>query len=249
MNIETRNEKVDEFLALFGELEQILGISVTYDKCKHEPKCECLEHKHISFNELVSRCKRLREEEKDILYSIGSLRNLYSHKKQEKLRELATPQPIAVEHLERILERLGKGEKVKGRMTQDPIQYLVNDPLIKLINGLVTANDIAIWLAKYLGKGLIDLHKTKVRALLDVEDELPKVRHAFVAQDELLVTAEGRFIENECLEVLLVTKDGKESSDLLGIFTLWNLSSTPTLQKKVKSSSPTISKLRMNTQK
>jgi predicted transcriptional regulator len=88
-------------------------------------------------------------------------------------------------------------------------------------HGLLTENGITRWLARHVTANGISLADIRVEKLLMMEEGL--TNHEFLSSDSSVDQVVHLYATNPDLEAVLITNDGKQTSDLKGIATPYDV--------------------------
>ena len=176
------------------------------------------------------------------LRALANLRNLIDHTMTDHDRPFFLPAPRAVEEIEVIRDKMLHPETVLPRFRRDVVCMEAVDDMkaaLAMVDtydfsqfpvyrdqeyvGLLTENGITRCLAKrvHSRESLVNLPQTTVQDVLGWEER--REDYTFVAADHTLEQLAYGFVQNQALEAILITQDGKPSRQLLGIVTRFDI--------------------------
>ena len=223
----------DEFIRKFNELENFLRRKIRLDR-------------QVRFFQLIDEVAKTDptvRRRKQVLKSMGNLRNAIVHDREYPERIVADPRPEIIDELDQVLAAIISPEKLIPRF-QKPIRvFREEEPLLECLtfmkendfsqvvvlkNGryvLLSSEGIAGWLGSAREDGLDDLEGATVGGALKFEDEKAcrylsrkdSVDAAIEAFEKAIAAGIPR------LQGILVTQTGKQEEQPLGIVTPWDL--------------------------
>lgn len=229
------NSNADEFLLIFNKMEKLFREMLG---------------KRDSFKRLIdeaSKTNSIVRNYKEILHSYRELRNVIVHEKTEPTKIIADPREETVNHFREIYEELTNPPLVIPRFQQDVKTFDIGDLFIKVLEevqkfeysqfpiyndeqfvGLLTTNGITNALANNFNHdegGFIIFTDTKIKNILTYEEI--KSNYKFIPRDYNIYDIVEIFAKSsqqgERLEAILITQHGKETEQLLGIITIWDI--------------------------
>jgi len=234
-NLELSKEEtnlIEEFEAIYNSIDHYLRTFL--GKGKAEP-----------FSLLISeyaRGKKYWADTADYLRMIGDLRNCLIHEKTEPYQYLAVPAPMVVERLRTLLEELQHPVLVIPKFRRKVEKIFVDDSIADVLkriakhhysqfpvyedtcfSGLLTENGITRWLAHHVASelSLVELADVSVKDVLKEEEKRPN--WMFISRGRTMQEAKELLMEKGLLEAILITETGKQTKNLLGIITRWDL--------------------------
>ncbi|GAA0414159.1 MAG: CBS domain-containing protein [Bacillota bacterium] len=222
----------ERFLTAFNRIEKLLRALLIHKK-------------DVGFSKAVKILRNsnaLVRTYSDDLLEFAELRNAIVHNKIDMTHAIAEPHDTIVERIEEIEKELSEPKRVIPLFSRSVYCYQLTDPLNKLLTiihekqlskfpvyqgeefkGLLTQKGITNWLA---GRK----NQDKLNGSCALEEVLPfenQDNTRFIHQGTTIYEAIEIFKEHtskgERLEALLITKNGKPSSHLLGIITTWDI--------------------------
>lgn len=193
---------------------------------------------NMGFAESVRRISRqknspVKEFENDLL-QMAQLRNAIIHEKIAEDFVIAEPNDWAVKRMLEMEKELVEPETVYPRFRKHVTGFekniSVKDILKKVAEkhysqfpiykkgkflGLVTIRGIGLWVAIESQKGPLDFTKKTAEDLLALPFKQPNYR--FCRVDATITEVETWFKEDPQLEAVLITKNGEQNGELLGI--------------------------------
>ena len=169
------------------------------------------------------------------------LRNVIEHERYGPYHYLFIPSEEAVRDIERIAEDLDNPTAVGSLFLREVARVRINTPITDVLSlihnkgysqfpvygnseciGLLTENGITRWISRnWETIDQIDLNSVSAREVLEHEETRENFR--FIPIDKLVDDAFHLFKEYPLLEALLITEDGRNSAELLGIITPWDV--------------------------
>lgn len=229
----TENQEllVNRFIEAFVQIENFL-----HDYLR--------EGSETPFSDLVREFAKQKRSwnDENTLIMMGDLRNVIIHERFGKKKYLSVPIPSIVERLESIKEQLTNPKLVYPEFRKLVKGFQADDVLTKVLDvihkdhysqfpiynkdkfiGLLTENGITQWLSKYseAEDPIIALKDETLRNILELEET--RKNYKFISRDTPIFDAENYFINENLLEAQLITQNGKQSENLLGIITRWDL--------------------------
>jgi predicted transcriptional regulator len=178
----------------------------------------------------------------ELLIRIAKIRNLIVHDKTEPFRYGIVPAPATAEELRKCKERLINPARALPTFQRMVEIISIHDTLTRVLKiidqrdysqfpvyedkrfrGLLTENGVTRWLARHVAKtiSLVELDDIPVSQVLQSEEE--RKNHQFVPHDMRVDDVSTLFAKQALLEAVLVTSSGKETEELLGIATRWDI--------------------------
>lgn len=218
-----------------------------YNRIDQEMKNIIHSTDHHSFFRLIDMAKKksavIRRHEAD-LREFGDLRNAIVHHRTSVEYVIAEPHDDVVAKMEEIEQALMHPHSVGETFKRDVLTFQIGDSLsyaLKIIRerkfnqfpvflgsefrGLVTPVGITAFLASNIKEDTISLRKTTLADILVHENR--RNNHRFISRDTSAYVAEEMFkaelSRGHRLEALLITEDGKPSSELVGIITPFDI--------------------------
>jgi predicted transcriptional regulator len=178
----------------------------------------------------------------DLLRMTAEVRNAIVHGKTEPYQYVAVPTPAIVLKLRACKDRLINPLRVFPTFQRKVETILLQDSLSQVLKivaerdysqfpvydgerfwGLLTENGITRWLAHHVTHrlSLVELDDVPVEQVLHNEEK--RKTYQFVGRGSHVDDVRGLFSSNEILEAVFITERGKESENLLGIATRWDM--------------------------
>lgn len=223
----------DRFIKKFNELVNILRQKTGLDE-------------HTSFSRLVDEAANTDptvRRRREILKSLGSLRNAIVHDRDYPERILADPRSESLEELDRMLAAIASPDRLIPRFQKQIRVFTVDESLaeclsfmkkhdfsqVVVVDGstyrLLSSEGIVQWLESALNVGPADLEEATVGNAH--ECEYPK-NCVYLSRDDPVDAAVEAFekaIQKGIprLQAILVTERGRQEERPLGIVTPWDL--------------------------
>jgi predicted transcriptional regulator len=224
-------DRIERFEAAYNRIDQILRKKLSEDvKANFMGLVKNYAQKHPGWRF------------KDFLIFIGELRNALIHTKVNPYEYVAIPAYYLLKQLESCLASLDNPPKVIPTFQIKVITIRLNDSLAEVLHqinkndfsqfpvynesgivGLLTENGITRWLATHMVNkfSVIDLEDVRVSEVLKQEEA--RKNYLFIPSKMHVEDALYKFKENGFLEAVLITAHGKDSEELLGIMTKWDV--------------------------
>jgi len=229
-----QQDLIERFLVAFNSIEDYLR-----QQLKEPPE--------TSFRQLVDRYGGKQpvwyQRTGSQLRSFADLRNALVHMRYGQKQYLSVPLPRVVERLEQICKSLTRPEKVIPKFQRNVHTLKSTDSLASVLRcidkyafsqipiydgersfcGLLTENGITRWLAAHVANQLtlVEFDETAVEKILSQEESQSNCQ--FVSRRRTTIDVVGMFSRKPILEAVLITQDGKDNQDLLGIITRWDV--------------------------
>jgi len=223
----------DLFIQKFNELDNLLHNITNLDR--NIPFSSAVDHASIE--------KVTVRRHKDILKSIGRLRNAIVHYRAYPEKILADPRPEVIEELESVLAAIATPQKLIPKFQKSIRIFNDDNPLSGCLifmkennfsqivvahegaHVLLSSEGIVKWLENARDVGLADLEETTIENVLEFED---RNICQYLSRDDLLDEAFEKFeqaISNGVprLQAILISENGKPQERPLGIVTPWDL--------------------------
>ena len=236
MKIGTEAGLSQRFEAAFNQIHRWLRTNM---KDVHSDKFSLLLSKSAQRHSIMGRFH-------DELYQYSKLRNAIVHNKYEPDFYIAEPHHKIVERIEMIANLLNK-PKIALSIAITPVFYYYEDsPLrdvLKILQRfsysqfpiyhrqegykwLLTPDAIVSWMSENLPENPDDLNQVKLEKLLPYKSKKNK-QITFVGKTANIFDVEDRFedsyLNNNKLEAVIITENGKTTEKPLGIVTPWDL--------------------------
>jgi predicted transcriptional regulator len=223
----------DRFNALFNEL--------TIALCNALKKKKKTPFKKLMVEYTNSRPRRFRVHV-DFLWEVARIRNVIAHETTAPRQFPLLPAPMMIEKLQEVVSRLKNPIIVEQRFLKEVSRVSSTTSLIEVLVkmrqkkysqlpvyddekyvGLLTENGISRWLSKQIKTkaGLVDLKGIPVTDVLAQEERRPTC--LFVDKAKQVIDIVNLFGDNRELETVIITKDGNENEEPLGIVTRWDI--------------------------
>lgn len=195
---------------------------------------------YYSFYELVENAARYDsyvKRKRDDFQILGDLRNFLSHGNQsdlvlvneaslslikaihEQLLKPKTAFDIKSDDVKFFKETTHLSAVLETIRNTDLTQFPIKNGQGKVV-GLLTENGIAHWLSQHAHEASVAIGETLARDILQLDEN--KNNFAFIKKDATIYEAEAQF-DNQKIDALLVTHSGKNTENLLGIITRFDL--------------------------
>ena len=224
------NSNNEAFMGYFNDIESFFNKTYKPNRGKS----------YYSFYELVENAARydsLVKRKRDDFQILGDLRNFLSHGNQsdlvlvneesltmikaihEQLLKPKTAFDIKSDDVKFFKETTPLSAVLETIRNTDLTQFPIKDGKGKVM-GLLTENGITHWLSQHAHEATVSIGGTLARDILVLDDN--KDNFAFVKKDASIYEAEALF-DNQKIDALLVTHSGKNTENLLGIITRFDL--------------------------
>jgi predicted transcriptional regulator len=178
----------------------------------------------------------------EFLRRIAKIRNVIVHDKTEPFHYPVVPTPSINEQLRKCKERLINPARALPTFQRTVETISINDTLTKVLKtinhrdysqfpvyedkrflGMLTENGVTRWLARHVVRtlSLVELDEIFVSHVLQSEEA--RKNHQFVPGDMRVDEVSALFAKQALLEAVLVTASGKQTEDLLGMATRWDI--------------------------
>nr|WP_319215110.1 CBS domain-containing protein [uncultured Trichococcus sp.] len=195
---------------------------------------------YYSFYELVENASRYDsfvKRKRNDFQILGDLRNFLSHGNQsdlvlvneeslnlikaihEQLLKPKTAFDIRSGDVKFFKETTPLSAVLETIRNTDLTQFPIKDGKGK-VRGLLTENGITHWLSQHAHEATVSIDGTLARDILVLDEN--KNNFAFIKKDATIYEAEAQF-DNQKIDALLVTHSGKNTENLLGIITRFDL--------------------------
>jgi predicted transcriptional regulator len=222
---------IQQFEADFNAVDHFLRVALDREE-------------HVGFTKVVGKYAERHPGWRDaeLLRRIAKIRNLIVHDKIEPFNYPVIPTPAVNEELRKCKEKLINPDRalltfkravhvisIHNTLTQvlriidhrDYSQFPVYED--KQFRGLLTENGVTRWLARHVVRNLslVELDEIFVSHVLQSEEV--RKNHQFVPGDMPVDEVSELFAKQAMLEAVLVTATGKQTEDLLGVATRWDI--------------------------
>lgn len=207
---------------------------------------------HISFYrvvDLASETNAAVRRYKDDLREFANLRNAIVHERTDVTYVIAEPHDSTVKRIQHIESEVCKPQSVIPLFKREVSKFSIDDPLVDLLKaikkysysqfpvyeanqfvGLLTENGITRWLTHGVDHSLTSLADIKLSDVFQFE----KAKNNFVfirKETDIYETREifKNMLDNNGpkLDAVLITHNGKQNEELLGIITAWDMINLP----------------------
>jgi predicted transcriptional regulator len=222
---------IERFAADFNAVEQYLHVALAIEE-------------HETFAQLVHNYAKTHAGwgDAELLRRIAKIRNVIVHDKTEPFHYPVVPTRAFNEELRKCKERLINPARALPTFQRTVEIISIDDTLtrvLKTINhrdysqfpvyqdkrflGMLTENGVTRWLARHVVRtlSLVELDDIFVSHVLQSEEA--RKNHQFVPGDMRLDEVSALFAKQMLLEAVLVTASGKQTEELLGIATRWDI--------------------------
>jgi predicted transcriptional regulator len=183
-----------------------------------------------------------RWKDADFLRTIARIRNVIIHEKTEPYRHAVIPAPAIAEELARCKERLLNPARAFPTFERMVQTINLDDSLTQVLSlvhqrdysqfpvyeerrfkGLLTENGVTRWLAMRAAKSrfAVQLNGIAVSQVMNIDAR--RENFQFVSSDTTVDDVATQFAEFPLLEAVLVTANGKDTEELLGMATRWDI--------------------------
>ena len=227
-----------------GQLDLIEQFETDYNAIDHFLRGALGIESHVPFIRLVNQYSNLNRTwgDSNLLRTVAKVRNTIIHGRTETYFHVAIPAPALARDLHRCRERLLNPARAIPTFQREVETVSIHDNLTKILEivtqrdysqfpvyedkhfqGLLTENGITRWLGYHVTTNLsvVELDQVPVEQVLQNEEECKN--YCFVARDVRVDDVSGLFASQALLEAVLITATGKESEELLGIATRWDI--------------------------
>jgi predicted transcriptional regulator len=226
------------------QLDLIEQFEANYNATDHFLRKALGSEKQVPFAHLVTEYARRHRgwRDADLLRTIAEIRNAIVHSKTEPYHYFAVPTPTIAKNLKLCREGLINPVRVIPTFQRKVERVSVDDSLTRVLRiiakqdysqfpvyeaerfiGLLTENGITRWFAQHVSTklSLVELDDVSARQVLKGEEG--RKNYHFVCRDTRVDEVSGLFASERLLEAVLITARGKESEELLGIVTRWDM--------------------------
>jgi predicted transcriptional regulator len=199
---------------------------------------------HVGFAKLVRRYanEHVGWADAEFLTTIAKIRNLIVHYKTEPFRHVVIPTSAIAEELRKCKERLLNPARALPTFKRAVEVISIHDTLTRVLKtidhrdysqfpvfeeqrfrGLLTENGVTRWLARHVAKTLSLIELDDICVLQVLQSEEVRKNHQFVPGNVPVEEVSALFAKQALLEAVLVTANGKQTEELLGIATRWDI--------------------------
>jgi predicted transcriptional regulator len=226
------------------DLELIKRFQVDYNAVDHWLRTALCKEPSVSFRNLVDEYLTAHPSwpDAELLRRVARLRNAIVHGETEPDNFVAIPRPRIVQALHDCRTRLEDPVLVIPKFQRSVETVSFDHTLARVLKilrqrdysqfpvyeagqfrGLLTENGITRWLAHHVSTrlSLVEFEDVSVAQVLLDEEKRGTVD--FAAQDVRLYDVSGKFVSQPMLEAVLITPNGKDSEQLIGIATRWDM--------------------------
>ena len=178
----------------------------------------------------------------DVLRKIGDVRNAIVHEKTEAYGYAAIPTTELANRLRICRDRLTKPELAIPKFQKAVKRVSTDDTLEKVLRlikdrdysqfpvyegdhfrGLLTENGITRWLANHVitENSLVELEDVIVKQVISNDEK--RRNYSFVPRNIRVDDLAGHFAPQKLVEAVLITANGKQPEELMGIVTRWDI--------------------------
>ncbi len=230
---DTERDRIERFVTAYNAIKEQLA------RLTDKPE-------KASLNELITTFgrehRRWRIHDGAELLELSEMRNLLVHERNEPYEYLVAPTQLALERIERILERLERPLRILAGMPQRAVTTVTPaDSIIQALKliaqynysqfpvydgaaycGILTTNGIARWLSDNFkpDETLSCVVDCTVAQVLEREEP---VEIAFISAEQTVEDVVERFAEDTTLVCLLVTANGAQGGALQQIVTRFDV--------------------------
>jgi predicted transcriptional regulator len=243
-NVATPGQIVDHNGLSREQLDLIQRFEADFNAIQHFLQAAVGIEEHETFTQLVLNYEKNHAGwgDAELLRRIAKIRNVIVHDKTEPFHYPVVPTLSINEQLRKCKERLINPARALPTFQRAVEIISIDDTLtrvLKTINhrdysqfpvyqdkrflGMLTENGVTRWLARHVVRilSLVELDDIFVSHVLQSEEA--RKNHQFVPGDMRLDEVSALFAKQALLEAVLVTASGKETEDLLGIATRWDI--------------------------
>lgn len=236
-----------EYAPTGEQLDLIERFLVAFNKIESHLRQQLKEPSETSFRKLVDQIGEKQpvwyQRNGSQLRAFADLRNALVHMRYDRKQYLSVPFPQVVERIEQISDSVTQPDKVIPMFQQEVHTLKADDSLSKVLRyidkyafsqipiyddegcfcGLLTENGITRWLAAHIVNHLtlVEFDETAIDTILSKEESRSNYR--FVSRSRTTIDVVGKFSREPLLEAILITHDGKDTQELLGIVTRWDV--------------------------
>jgi predicted transcriptional regulator len=243
-NVATREHIVDHNGLSKEQLDLIERFQADFNAIEHFLHVALGLEEHETFTQLILNYAKNHAGwgDADLLRRIAKIRNVIVHEKTEPFHYPVVPTPVINEELRECKERLINPARALPTFQRTVETISNHDTLtrvLKTINhrdysqfpvfednrflGMLTENGVTRWLARHVVRtlSLVELDEIFVSNVLQSEEV--RKNHQFVPGDMPVDEVSELFAKQAMLEAVLVTATGKQTEDLLGVATRWDI--------------------------
>jgi predicted transcriptional regulator len=224
-------DATQQFEADFNSIEHLLRMALQIET-------------FMPFTQLVRKYaeEHPRWKDADFLRRIARIRNVIIHEKREPYCHAVIPTPAIAEELRRCKERLLNPARALPTFERTVETINLDDSLTQVLSlvhqrdysqfpvyeegrfkGLLTENGVTRWLAMCAAKSrfAVQLDGIAVSHVLNIDAQ--RENFQVVSSDTPVDDVATQFAKFPLLEAVLVTANGKDTEELLGIATRWDV--------------------------
>ena len=226
------------------QLDLIQRFEADFNAIQHFLEAAVGIEEHETFTQLVLNYAKNHTGwvDAELLRRIAKIRNVIVHDKTEPFHYPVVPTRAINEELRKCKERLINPARALPTFQRTVETISINDTLttvLKTINhrdysqfpvyedkrflGMLTENGVTRWLARHVVRTLSLVELDEIFVLHVLQSEEARKNHQFVPGDMRVDEVSALFAKQALLEAVLVTASGKQTEDLLGIATRWDI--------------------------
>lgn len=243
-NVATPERIVDHNGLSREQINLIQQFEADFNVVDHFLRVALDSEEHVGFTSLVHKYAERHPGWRDteLLRRVAKIRNLIVHDKTEPFNYPVIPTPAVNEELRKCKEQLINPARALPRFKRAVEVISIHDTLTRVLKtidhrdysqfpvyenkrfrGMLTENGVTRWLARHVVRNLslVELDEIFVSHVLQSEEV--RQNHQFVPGDMPVDEVSTLFAKQALLEAVLVTASGKQTEDLLGIATRWDI--------------------------
>ena len=199
---------------------------------------------YVGFTKLVRRYanEHVGWADAELLTTIAKIRNLIIHERTDLHRHVVIPTLAIAEGLKHCKERLMNPARAVPTFQRAVERISIHDTLssvLKIIEerdysqfpvyederfrGVLTENGVTRWLARHVSQSVSSVRLGDIFVSHVLQSEEVRKNHQFVPGDMPVDEVSALFAKQAMLEAVLVTATGKQTEDLLGVATRWDI--------------------------
>ena len=243
-NVATPERSVDHNGLSREQINLIQQFEADFNAVDHFLRVALDSEDHVGFTKLVRRYanEHVGWADAELLMTIAKIRNLIVHERSDLHRHVVIPTLAVAEGLKHCKERLMNPARAVPTFLRTVETISAHDALsrvLKIINerdysqfpvyddkrfrGLLTENGVTRWLARHVSQSVSSVRLGDIFVSHVLQSEEVRKNHQFVPGDMPVDEVSALFAKHAILEAVLVTATGKQTEDLLGVATRWDI--------------------------
>jgi predicted transcriptional regulator len=199
---------------------------------------------YVGFAKLVRRyaSEHVGWADAELLTTIAKIRNLIVHERTDQHRHVVIPTLAIAKGLKLCKERLMNPPRAVPTFQRTVEVISIHDTLTRVLKtidhrdysqfpvyenkwfqGMLTENGVTRWLARHVVGNLSLVELDEIFVSDELQSEEVRKNHQFVPGDMPVDEVSALFAKQAMLEAILVTATGKQTEDLLGVATRWDI--------------------------